>query len=96
MVEPKGELNSKGILIAAALVMAAVYVLTGNHKHFTVTFTSSMLPKILKDKMPSDVKAILITATYVSKDTDWEPLTDRMVGGLVVNKMLDYFGRREN
>ena len=89
--------NSQGLLIAAALIMAAIYVLTGNHKHFSVTLHRENLPKLVRDKMPADVKAILITSTYVSIDSDeWTPMTDKTVEGIIVNKMIDYFGKHQN
>jgi hypothetical protein len=98
MEEKTEELNSQGILIAASLILAAIYILTGRHKHFTVTLMREMLPKLLQDKMPSDVEAVLITSTYVSKDVSgyYQPLSAKEFEGAVINKMKDFFGKREN
>ena len=89
--------SSQGILIAAALVMAAVYVLTGNHKHFSVTLHRENLPKLVRDKMPMDVKAIMITSTYVSLDLDdWSPLSNNALGAIAMNKLKDFLGKSQN
>jgi hypothetical protein len=95
--EPAKEGSSQGILIAAALIMAAIYVLTGNHKHFSVTLHRENLPKIVRDKMPCDVKAIMITSTYVSLDLDdWTPLSTNALGAIAMNKLKDFLAKHDN
>ena len=89
------ERSANGLLIAGALILSAVYVLTGKHDHFTVTFTREMLPKLLQDKMPCDAEAILITSTLVSKELDKADCinSDKEVAGIMYNKMITFFGK---
>jgi hypothetical protein len=91
------ERSANGLLIAGALILAAIYILTGKHDHFTVTFTKNMLPKLLQDKMPCDAEAILVTATLVSKDCDTANFinSDKENAGIIYNKMINFFGRHD-
>ena len=90
------ERSANGLLIAGALILAAVYILTGKHDHFTVTFTKAMLPKLLQDKMPCGAEAILVTATLVNKEIDMDYLyTNKETAGIMMNKLVNYFGRHD-
>ena len=91
------ERSANGLLIAGALVLAGIYVLTGKHNHFTVAFTQDMLPKLLQDKMPDDAEAIMITVTLVSKECASAAYinSDKENAGIIYNKMINFFGRHD-
>ena len=91
-------MKNHGLLIAAALIMAAIYILSEEDKPFTVTFTLDALPEILRRKIELLSDGMLITATRISKTTDhtYTPMSDKAFEGIVVNKLRGAFGLRES
>lgn len=89
-------MRNKGLLIAAALVLAALYILGEEDEPFTVTFTLDALPNILRKPIELLSDGMLITATRISKTTGrYQPLSDKEFEGIVINKLRDAFGLRE-
>jgi hypothetical protein len=88
--------KNSGLLIAAALVLAALYILGDEDQPFTVTFTLDALPDLLRRRIELLSDGMLITATRISKTTErYTPLTDKEFEGIVVNKLRDAFGLHE-
>lgn len=90
-------IKNKGLLVAGALVLSALYILSDEDDPFTVTFTLDALPRVLRDKIALFADGILITATRISKNSDFtiHPLTDKEFEGIVMNRLRDAFGLRE-
>lgn len=90
-------MKNKGLLIAAALILAALYILGDEEQPFTVTFTNDSLPDLLRRRIQLLSEGMLITATRISKNTEhYHPLTDKEFEGIVINKLRDAFGLRES
>jgi hypothetical protein len=91
------EPTNKGVLKSAAFTFAAVYILTEEKNHYVDNFTHETLPKILSDLLPDDAEGVMITATIVSKSGDnYMSLSDKEFAGITLNKMITFFGKREN
>lgn len=89
-------MSNKGLLLAAALILAALYVLTDEEKPFTVTFTLDALPQVLRKRIEPFSEGLLITATRISKGGNYSPLTNKQFEGIVVNRLRDTFGLRDD
>lgn len=89
-------MKNSGLLIAAALVLAALYILGDEDQPFTVTFTLDALPDLLRRRIELLSDGMLITATRISRTTEhYQPLSDKEFEGIVINKLRDAFGLRE-
>ena len=90
-------MKNNGLLIAGALIMAALYILGEEDKPFSVTFTLEALPAVLRNKIELFSDGLLVTATRISKSSDFEvqPLTNKQFEGIVVNKLMTAFGKHE-
>lgn len=89
--------NNKGLMIAGALILAAVYILSDEEGPFTVTFTLDALPHSLRKRIETVSDGMLITATRITKNSDFpfSDLSEKQFEGIVVNRMMTFFGRRE-
>lgn len=91
-------MKSRGLMIAGALMLAALYIFAEEDEPFTVTFTLDTLPRALKEKIELFSDGILVTVSRISKDSDFLPeeMSDKAFGGIILNKMRDHFGQRED
>lgn len=91
-------MKNQGLMIAAALILAALYIFGDEDQPFTVTFTLDALPDVLRRKIELLSDGMLITATRISKNSDFRqgPLSDNEFEGIVVNNLMSAFGLRED
>jgi len=90
-------MKNKGLQIAGALVLAALYILAEEDQPFTVTFTLDALPSVLRKRIEAVSDGMLITATRITKGSDFTQgdLSNKQFEGIVINRMMNYFGLRE-
>ena len=92
-------MKNKGLMIAAALILAAMYLFGEEDQPFSVVFTLESLPAVLRRKIELVSDGVFITATRISKNSDFtreHKLNNKEFGAIVVNRFMDAFGLHEN
>ena len=90
-------MGNKGLLIAGALILAALFILTDEEQPFAATFTLDGLPHVLRKRIELISDGMLITATRITKHSDFtqSELSNKQFAGIVINRMRSAFGLRE-